>query len=264
MLMQPSSWKGAITTINTTASITDDRINDAATRIIETKCQAGLFGWTRDTTLAASVGSADHRTLARQAVRESMVLLQNTGGVLPLPKTAKVWVGGSGGDSLANQCGGWTISWQGSGQLTTGTTIKAAINKVTPVTATMADADVAVIVLSEHPYAEFEGDSETLNTLPAADFTLLTQAKGAGKKVVAIVLSGRPVIIAPALANADAWIAAWLPGTEGDGVADVVFGDYKPTGKLSHTWPSTDAQATLIFTATPYAPLFKFGFGLTY
>ena len=264
MLMQPSDWKGAISTINTTTSITDARINDAATRIIQTKCQAGLFGWKRDTTLAAAVGSADHRMVARQAVRESMVLLQNTGAVLPLAKTAKVWVGGSGGDSLANQCGGWTISWQGSGGMTTGTTIKAAVAKVAMPAATMADADVIVVVLSEHPYAEFEGDSATLNTLPMADFTLLTQAKATGKKVVAIVVSGRPVLIADHLTDAAAWIAAWLPGTEGDGVADVLFGDYHPTAKLSHTWPSTDAQATLIYSATPYDPLFKLGFGLTY
>ena len=265
MLMQPSDWKGAITTIATTTSITDARITDAATRIIETKCQLGLFTKaTRDTTLAASVGSAAHRALGRRAVRESMVLLQNTGNVLPLPKTAKVWVGGSGGDSLANQCGGWTISWQGSGNLTTGTTIRAAIAKVATVVPNMADADVAVVVLSEHPYAEFQGDSQTLNTLPAADFALLGQAKTAGKKVVAIVVSGRPVLIQSHLGDAGAWIAAWLPGTEGDGVADVLFGDYKPTGKLSHSWPKTDAQATVNFGDAGYDPLFMLGFGLTY
>jgi beta-glucosidase len=264
MLMQPSDWKGAITTITNATAIPDARINDAATRIIETKCQAGLFGWKRDTTLAANVGSADHRTLGRQAVSESMVLLQNTGGVLPLAKGSSVWVGGSGADSLLNQCGGWTIAWQGSGNLTTGTTIKAAISKVATIVTDMASADAVVVVLSEKPYAEFEGDSMTLNTLPAADFTTLGQAKASGKKVVAIVISGRPVLIADHLTDAGAWIAAWLPGTEGDGVADVLFGVSKPTAKLSHTWPKTDAQAQLIYTATPYDPLFAFGFGLTY
>jgi beta-glucosidase len=262
MLMQPSSWKGAITTINTSTAITDARINDAATRIIETKCQAGLFGWKRDTTLAAAVGSAEHRLVGRKAVRESMVLLQNTGGVLPLPKTAKVWVGGSGGDSLANQCGGWTITWQGDGSKTTGTTIKAAVGKVATVVPALADADVAVVVLSEKPYAEFMGDSKTLNTISAADFALLDMAKTAGKKVVAIVVSGRPVIINDHLPAAGAWLAAWLPGTEGDGVADVLFGDYHPTAKLSHSWPKTDDQYSIM--AAGYAPLFAAGFGLTY
>src|SRR5258708_39050255 len=109
--------------------------------------------------------------------------LQNAGGVLPLAKTAKVWVGGSGGDSLANQCGGWTITWQGNGSKTTGTTIKTAISKVSTVVANLTDADVAVVVLSEHPYAEFRGDSATLNTIPATDFALLDMAKTAGKKV---------------------------------------------------------------------------------
>ncbi len=264
MFMQPSDWKGAITTITNAASIPEARITDAATRIIETKCQAGLFGWKRDTTLAAGVGSADHRMVARQAVRESLVLLQNTAAALPLPKTAKVYVGGSGSNSLDTQCGGWTIAWQGSGHLTTGTTISQAIGKVATVVTDMTQADAVVIVLSEQPYAEFEGDSQSLNTLPAADFTLLHTARMSGKKVVAIVTSGRPVLISDHLTDADAWIAAWLPGTEGDGVADVLFGDYHPTAKLSHTWPMTDAQAQLIFTATPYAPLFKFGFGLTY
>ena len=268
MLMQPGSatdatWKNTINTINTTATITDARITDAATRIIQTKCQAGLFAKpTRDTTLAANVGSAAHRMVARQAVRESMVLLQNTGSVLPLAKTAKVWVGGSGSDSLANQMGGWTITWQGNGSKTTGTTIKAAIGKVATVVPNVADADVAVVVLSEHPYAEFMGDSATLNTLPAADFALIDAAKTANKKVVAIVLSGRPVLIADHLPAAGAWIAAWLPGSEGDGVADVLFGDYHPTAKLSHSWPKTDAQYSIMVAG--YDPLFKAGFGLTY
>jgi beta-glucosidase len=263
MLMQPSDWKGAINTINTSTAITDARITDAATRIIQTKCQAGLFAKpTRDTTLAANVGSAAHRMVARQAVRESMVLLQNTGAVLPLAKTAKVWVGGSGGDNLANQMGGWTITWQGNGAKTTGTTIKTAIGKVAMVVPNMTDADVAVVVLSEGPYAEFRGDSATLNTISAADFALLDMAKTAGKKVVAIVVSGRPVLIQDHLAAAGAWIAAWLPGSEGDGVADVLFGDYKPTAKLSHSWPKTDAQYSIMVAG--YSPLFAAGFGLTY
>jgi beta-glucosidase len=104
--------------------------------------------------------------------------------------------------------------------------------------------------------------SASINTLPAADFTLLQQARAAGKKVIAIVVSGRPALITDQLPTADAWIAAWLPGTEGDGVADVLFGDYAPTGKLSHSWPRADNQPNI--NAAGYSPLFPFGHGLTY
>jgi beta-glucosidase len=131
----------------------------------------------------------------------------------------------------------------------------------------MNSADVEVVVLSEKPYAETPGDSPTLDTLPASDLELLTQAKATGKPVVAIVMSGRPVLITDALPNADAWIAAWLPGTEGDGVADVLFGDVKPTGKLSHSWRRDDSQANFMTCCNggaSYDPLFPLGFGLTF
>jgi beta-glucosidase len=262
MLMLSTNWQGAITTIATGVPVA--RINDAATRILAVKCQAGLFGWKRDPALLASLGSAEHRAVGRRAVQESLVVLQNTGGVLPIAKTAKVWVGGSGASNLTNQCGGWTINWQGAGSLTTGTTIAQALAKVTTPVATMAQADVAVVVLSEGPYAEFEGDSATIDTLPPADFALLDQARAAGKKVVAIVVSGRPVLIASHLTAADAWVAAWLPGTEGDGVADVLVGSYKPTGKLSHSWPRTQAQTNVNIGDPGYDPLFVLGYGLSY
>jgi beta-glucosidase len=262
MLMQPSDWRGSITLIAN--GVADARIDDAVTRILNVKCEAGLFDFRRDTSLAATVGSAEHRAVGRRAVRESMVLLQNTSRVLPIAKMSTVWVGGTGANDLTRQCGGWTIAWQGSGSQTTGTTIRAAIAKVATVTATMAEADTAVVVLSERAYAEFQGDSATLDTLPPADFTLLDQARAAGKKVVAIVVSGRPVLISSHLAAADAWIAAWLPGTEGDGVADVLFGDYPPTGKLSHSWPRSLDQANVNFGDPGYSPQFALGFGLNY
>jgi beta-glucosidase len=264
MLMHPAGWQGAIDTINNSAQISEARITDAATRIITVKCEAGLFNKKRDPALAAMVGQTAHRELGRRAVRQSMVLLQNEGAVLPLAKTAKVYVGGSGGNSLANQCGGWTISWQGSGGQTTGTTISQAIGKVATVVPTMNEADAIVVVLSEKPYAEFQGDTLTLNTLPAGDKTLLDQAKATGKKTVAIVMSGRPVLIADQLTKAGAWIAAWLPGTEGTGVADVLFGDYKPTAKLSHSWPKTDAGTRINMGDAGYDPLFPLGHGLTF
>jgi beta-glucosidase len=273
MLMEPYgpgttngvSWQQAIQTIANSSAISDARIDDAVTRILNTKCQAGLFNFQRDPSLLGSVGSAEHRALGRKAVAQSLVVLQNNNNVLPLSKTAKVYVGGSGASSLANQCGGWTINWQGNGDATTGTTISQAIGKVTNVVGDMGSADVEVVVLSEHPYAETPGDSATLNTLPQSDFDLLTQAHGTGKPVVAIVISGRPVLITSALGNADAWIAAWLPGTEGDGVADILFGDVHPTGKLSHSWRRDDTQANFMTCCNgSYNPLFPLGFGLTY
>jgi beta-glucosidase len=148
--------------------------------------------------------------------------------------------------------------------MTPGTTIQQAIAKNATVVTSMAEADAIVIVLSERPYAEFQGDSMTLNTLPAGDKTLLDMAKASGKKTVAIVMSGRPVLIADQLAKAGAWIAAWLPGTEGTGVADVLFGDYKPTAKLSHSWPRTDSQTRVNMGDPGYDPLFMLGHGLTY
>jgi beta-glucosidase len=284
MMMMPDappasdSWQATVTSIANSTAIADSRIDDAVTRILNVKCQAGLFGFKRDTTLLPSVGSAAHRTLARQAVAQSLVVLQNNDNVLPLSKTATVWVGGSGSNNLSNQCGGWTINWQGDGDATTGTTISQAIGKVTTLATSMDSADVEVVVLSETPYAETPGDSATLDTLwtdtnpQGADFTLLQQARASGKPVVAIILSGRTALInSPnhpnALSDADAWIAAWLPGTEGDGVADILFGDVHPTGKLTHSWRSSDSQAnfmTCCNTGTPYSPLFPLGFGLTY
>jgi beta-glucosidase len=260
MCMVGGGWQNAIATITNSAAIPDSRINDAVTRILNVKCEAGLFTNKRDPALLTSVGSPEHRAVARKAVSASLVVLQNTGNVLPLAKTSKVFIEGSGANSLDKQCGGWTISWQGSGSKTTGTTIQQAITKVTPPMATLAQADVDIVVLGEPPYAEFVGDRMSIDTLPATDLALVDAAHAAGKKVVAIVLSGRPVLITPHLANADVWIAAWLPGTEGDGVADVVFGDYKPTGKLSHAWPKAATDFNIMTAG--FVPQFPIGFGL--
>jgi beta-glucosidase len=264
MFMHPGSEANTIAIIANLPAGMDARIDDAVTRILNVKCQAGLSTFKPGD--PATVGSIEHRMIARKAVAESMVVLQNTGNVLPLAKTANVFVTGSGANNLDNQMGGWTISWQGTGSQVTGaTTIQAAISKVKPVAASMAAADVVVVVLSEGPYAEFKGDSASIDKLPAPDFTALTNAKAAGKKVVAIVMSGRPVLLHD-LTQADAWIAAWLPGSEGDGVADVLFGDVHPVGKLPHHWPATNAQATWGGAAVPgaYTPMFKIGDGLTW
>lgn len=266
VLMEPTEWQNVAGTIANAIGkgISADRVNDAVRRVLSVKCQAGLFGKTRDMTLMSKIGSAEHRALGRRAVAESLVLLQNDKNTLPLKKNGKFWVAGSGADSLERQCGGWSVSWQGGGGGTTGTTIKAAIAKAGTVVANVADADAAVVVLSEKTYAEFLGDSATIDTLSQADWDLLQQARASGKPVVAIVVSGRPVIITSHLAQADAWIAAWLPGTEGDGVADVLFGDRKFTGKLSHSWPKTEAQTNSNLGDAGYDPLFKLGHGLSF
>jgi beta-glucosidase len=134
---------------------------------------------------------------------------------------------------------------------------------VTNLAGSAAEADVVVVVLSESPYAEFTGDRSDINSLPSADFTALSNARASGKPVVAIVMSGRPVEIESALGNADAWIAAWLPGTEGDGVADVLFGDYDFTGRLSHSWPHGTGDCNVNYYDNGYNPLFAYDYGCT-
>jgi len=297
MFMAPGCEASTISALATaTATGLTARIDDAVTRILNAKCQAGNSFTTTQTytpnqTLITAAGGGDHRMVGRQAVEQSLVLLHNTGNVLPLAKTAKVYVGGSGANNLTAQCGGWTISWQGAGGMTTGTTIQQAIAKVTTPVTTMADADDVVIVMSElvsnnfqknvDTYAEFEGDVESIDTLNPADKMALTAARASGKKVIAIVMTGRPVLVADQLTNADAFIVAWLPGTEGDGVADFLYGvdaggnAYTPTGKLSHSWPSSDAQANVMCgtapagyaqkncVATGYKPTFALGAGCT-
>jgi beta-glucosidase len=255
------------------------RIDDAVTRILRVKCAMGLLDKSRsplaDRSLWKDFGSAQHREVARRAVRESLVLLKNQSKVLPLSKqAARIHVAGKNADNIGNQCGGWTIDWQGkSGNVTTGgTTILAAIKKTvssnTQVTfsddGTGAEgATVGVVVVGERPYAEGNGDNGEL-TLDAADIAAVDNMKKAGIPVVVILVSGRPMIVSETISKVDAFIAAWLPGTEGQGVADVLFGDYKPTGKLSFTWPRSVDQIPINVGDSTYDPLFPFGFGLTY
>ena len=255
------------------------RIDDAVTRILRVKFAMGLLDKDRsqlaDRSLWSSFGSEEHRQIARQAVRESLVLLKNRNRTLPLSKSpARIHVAGQGADDLGLQCGGWTIDWQGRpGKVTTGgTTILQAIkNNVAPGTqvtytidgAGASGADIGVVVIGERPYAEGNGDSADL-ALPEDDLKAVTTLKQAGLPVVVIVLSGRPVMINEVLDQADAVIAAWLPGTEGQGVADVLFGDFKPTGKLSSTWPRSVDQIPINLGDRMYNPLFRYGYGLSY
>ena len=255
------------------------RIDDAVRRILRVKFAMGLMDKSRsplaDRNLQKSFGSAEHRAIARQCVRESLVLLKNEKASLPISKSlARVHVAGKGADDIGNQCGGWTIDWQGkSGAVTTGGTtilkaIQDTVGRATKVTFSKdgsgaGGADIGIVVIGETPYAEMLGDRTDLR-LAAEDVAAVENMKRAGIPVVVVLLSGRPMIIDNVLDKADALVAAWLPGTEGQGVADVLFGDYNPTGKLSCSWPRSMAQLPINVGDKSYDPLFKYGYGLSY
>ncbi|GAA1528331.1 hypothetical protein GCM10009827_051930 [Dactylosporangium maewongense] len=278
MVMVPTEWKSFITTLRAEVQagrVTTARIDDANRRILTKKFEYGLFEKPlADRTFTPTVGSAAHRAVARQAVRESQVLLKNTGNVLPLAKNGgRYFVAGKSADNIGNQSGGWTISWQGaSGQTTTGTTILQGIRAAAPgstvqYNATGAGIDgsytAAIAVIGETPYAEGQGDRPGSLGLDATDLQALNTLKASGVPVVVVLVSGRPLDIAAQLPDWRALLAAWLPGTEGAGVADVLFGDHNPTGKLPVTWMQTASQEP-INDGDGKTPLFPFGFGLTY
>ena len=248
-----------------------ERIDDAVRRILMIKKQSGLFERPfSDQSLLTYIGSQNHRQIAREAVQKSMVLLKNENDMLPLPKSGKkIIVAGRGADNIGMQSGGWTISWQGEmGNTTDGTTIleaiRSAVNDETSVEYSVdgkgVTGDVAVVVIGEKPYAEMEGDSKDLK-IAKEDLDVISRFSDKNIPVVVVLLSGRPMIVTEELDEWDGFIAAWLPGTEGAGVADVLFGDYNPTGKLSFSWPKNMDQ----FPINPKDDhLYKFGFGLSY
>jgi beta-glucosidase len=275
MGMVPENYRAYITDLKELVGegkVPMSRIDDAVLRILRVKFAMGLMDPKRsqlaDRSLWKSFGSPEHRAVARQAVRESLVLLKNEGHALPLSKkAARLHIGGKNADDIGNQCGGWTIDWQGrSGNVTTGgTTILAAIkNTVSKDTKVSFSKDgsgaegatVGVVVIGEKPYAEGAGDRASL-ALAAEDIVAVKTMKAAGIPVVVVLVSGRPMILGDVLDTASAVVAAWLPGSEGQGVADVLFGDYKPTGKLSFTWPKAVGKGTA-------DPLFAYGYGLKY
>lgn len=268
----------------TAGDIPMERIDDAVRRILRAKFTMGLFEHPfSDESLVATVGSQDHRAVARQAVRESLVLLKNENQTLPIPTdSATIFVAGQGADNLGRQLGGWSIEWQGgSGDITLGTTllagIQAAVSADTVVSysptgrfenadGTPAMADVGIVVLSEDPYAEFEGDNNLIR-LSRGDVAMVERMRASSKRLVVILLSGRPLIATAEILSADAFVAAWLPGTEGAGVSDVLFGAAPFTGRLPFTWPRSVDQLPFDFAAIATegceAPLFPFGYGLT-
>ncbi|MFJ6083331.1 glycoside hydrolase family 3 protein [Streptomyces sp. NPDC092369] len=276
MMMVPYSYKDFTTTLITqvkAGAVTERRIDDAVSRILTQKFKLGLFEHPyADTGNASKIGSASHRAVARQAAAESQVLLKNAGDVLPLKKNQKVYVAGSNADDLGNQTGGWTITWQGSsGTNTTGTTIlqgmKNAGGNVTyskDASAATSGYDVGVVVVGETPYAEGIGDVGNGNdlSLTPADRAAVDKVCAAMKCAVLIV-SGRPQLIGDQLGDIDALVASWLPGTEGDGVADVLYGKRGFTGQLPVTWPKSEAQLPINVGDTAYDPQYPYGWGLT-
>jgi beta-glucosidase len=272
------------------STVAQTRIDDAAQRILLAKCEMGLLDGSNrlvDRSLTAKVGSAEHRAVARRAVAASIVVLKNDAGTLPLAKdVAGVALGGKTGDDVGNQCGGWTVTWQGkSGAVTTGTTVRQALEAVVPGRVFYAldgsatgggAATVGVAVIGETPYSEGCGDiptpvggnsctsRPTTLALDAADVQVVQKMKQAGLRTVVVLVTGRPLIIDTILPFADAIVVAWLPGTEAAGIADVLFGDVKPTGKLPHSWPRSMAQIPINFGDADYDPLYPYAYGLTY
>jgi len=218
-------------------------------------------------------------------VAASLVVLKNEGSTLPLGKdVAGIALGGKTADNIGNQCGGWTVLWQGmSGAVTTGTTVRQALEAVAPGRVSYAvdgsatsGATVGIAVIGETPYAEGCGDIPTPNggglctdrpstlDLDYVDLQVIARMKQAGLKVVVVLVAGRPMILDPILDWADAIVVAWLPGTEGAGITDVLFGDVPPTGKLPHSWPRSMAQIPINVGDATYDPLFPYAYGLTY
>lgn len=249
------------------------RIDDAVLRILRAKFEIEVFEHPyADPALTEAIGSAEHRAVARECVRESMVLLKNERRVLPLSRQLKrLAVVGKAADDVGTQCGGWTIAWQGQTGMMPhgGTTLLAGLRQVagnsveitySPDASNLQGAETIVVVIGETPYAEMKGDRSDLR-VASEDAALVQKAKQAGVPVVTLVISGRPLVLGQVLAASDALIAAWLPGTEGAGVADVLYGDYKPTGKLPRTWPRNNEQVTSLSKDNPQFP---YGFGLTY
>ena len=293
LLMVTHDWKAMIG--NTLAQvksgeISQARLDDAVRRILRVKMRAGL--WHKKPSQRAyaadQVGSAEHRAIARQAVRESLVLLKNANQVLPINPTQTVLVAGDGADHIGKQSGGWSVWWQGvadarenyrfPGATSIYGGIKAAVENAGGKALLSVDGsftqkpDVAIVVFGENPYAEGVGDRDTLEFEPAKkkSLALLKTLKAQGIPVVSVFISGRPMWVNPELNASDAFIAAWLPGSEGAGVADVLIAEAngKPrfdfSGRLSFSWPKLPLQDQLNPHHKNYQPLFKLGYGLTY
>ncbi|OAN46266.1 beta-glucosidase [Chloroflexus islandicus] len=271
----PQRFIAILTRAVESGAVSEERINDAVRRILAVKFAMGLFEQPfAQTELLAQIGSAAHRELARTAVAASLVLLKNEQDLLPLPKDiGHLYIGGQAANDLGIQAGGWTIEWQGrAGAIFPGTTILAGIQAaVSPQTVVeynehgrftgdpgAADA-VCIAVVGELPYAEGRGDSASLS-LPSGEQRVLRRMEAACARLVVVLVAGRPLIVTDDLPKWDAFVAAWLPGSEGAGVADVLFGDRPFRGRLPVTWPRSLDQLPL--GSGNGDPLFPYGFGL--
>ena len=298
MLMVPSSpeWKNMIANIISqvkSGEIPMARIDDAVTRILRVKMRAGLFekGAPSTRQLAGNlelIGSDEHRELARNAVRESLVLLKNSNGTLPLSSDLNVLVTGKAANDISMQTGGWTISWQGTGNTNTdfpgATSIYEGIKAAVEGSGGQAvfnesgefenKPDVAIVVLGEDAYAEYKGDIQNLTTLEyqqgtKSDLAMLKEFQSKGIPTVSVFLTGRPQWVNPEINASNAFVVAWLPGSEGAGIADLLFENsegesvYDFTGRLSYSWPATPCQATVNVGDADYTPLYPYGFGLS-
>ena len=287
IFMVPSDWK--VLYDNTIAQVKDgtiamSRIDDAVRRILRVKVRAGLFDKPSPANRPLSadrslIGKAEHREVAAQAVRESLVLLKNKDKTLPLSATKRILVAGDGADNIGKQSGGWSITWQGTnntnddfpGGSSIYDGIKAHVENGGGDVELSVDGsfetkpDVAIVVFGEEPYAEGHGDRETLIYQHGSkkDLALLEKLKSQGIPVVSVFISGRPMWVNAELNASDAFVAAWLPGSEGAAVADVLFGKHDFKGKLSFSWPSEPQQIVNKGDET-YEPLLPYGFGLTF
>jgi beta-glucosidase len=289
IVMVPQDWKAFIA--NTVQQVQDGaipmaRIDDAVTRILRVKLRAGLFDQPKPSARehAGDPAALDHRALARKAVRESLVLLKNQGKLLPLQRSAKVLVVGRSASWLPNQAGGWSLTWQGTGNTNedfpNGTTVLAGLRHALGDANVTFDEDGAgvdpsqydavIAVIGEEPYAEGVGDigrrSLDNAVLNPQGLAVLDRVSGKGAPVATVLFSGRPLYVNKELNRSDAFVAAWLPGTEGDGVADLLVKGPNTgagfTGKLSYSWPATPCQTPLNVGDADYAPLFPYGYGL--
>jgi beta-glucosidase len=295
MLEAPDSWKGLYK--NTLAQVKAgvipmSRVDDAVTRILRVKMRLGMFeaGMPSANALAVKsaevVGSASHRALARRAVRESLVLLKNNRGVLPIDPRKHILVAGDGADNISKQNGGWTLTWQGTGLTNANfpgaTSVWAGLQAQVKAAGGSAELsvdgdykqkpDVAIVVFGEDPYAEFQGDLPNLAYRPGndRDLDLLRKLRGQGVPVVAVFLTGRPLWVNREINAADAFVVAWLPGSEGEGIADVLLRTadghiaHDFHGKLAYAWPRNAIQVPVAAAARGERPQFPYGFGLTY
>lgn len=286
MFMFAESWKSSmpeIISLVENAEVPMSRIDDAVTRILRMKVKLGLFARPMSSAACAgTMGSQEHRDIARQAVRESLVLLKNANGILPLDKQRKVIVVGSHANNIPYQCGGWTKKWQGAhhdrfdnnerpvhGATSIIDGIRNVVGDDNVIDAGIAGfsdaADVAIVVLGETPYAEGFGDRAAAElVLDEEHRDLIRTYYDAGKQVITVLISGRPLLVNEQLEQSDAFVAAWLPGSEGQGIAEVLFGDYAFSGRLSFSWPRDASQIPIRVGDPNYDPLYEYGYGLSY